>query len=103
MAVTFRTRNQSPVRAEKRRHQVFMTKLDDGSATRSLPLTTIAKPMNRFAACGDPRAEAQGARDDQGRNDRLVQNGPEGVAASAHVMGRPQDREPYWGYRRWSL
>jgi hypothetical protein len=42
------------VRAEKRRHQVFMTKLDDGSATRSLPL---AKPMNRFAACGDPRAE----------------------------------------------
>jgi hypothetical protein len=35
------------VRAEKRRHQVFMTKLDDGSATRSLPLTTIAKPMNR--------------------------------------------------------
>ena len=44
-------------RAEKRRHQVFMAKLDDASATRSLPLTTIAKPMNRFAACGDPRAE----------------------------------------------
>ena len=44
-------------RAEKRRHQVFMTKLDDASAMRSLPLTTIAKPMNRFAARGDPRAE----------------------------------------------
>jgi hypothetical protein len=28
--------------------------------------------MNRFAACGDPRA------DDQGRNDRLVQIGPKG-------------------------
>src|SRR5262249_12068350 len=25
---------------------------------RSLPLTPIAKPMNRFAACGDPRAES---------------------------------------------
>jgi hypothetical protein len=24
---------------------------------RSLRLTTIAKPMNRFAVCGDPRAE----------------------------------------------
>src|SRR5262245_37503068 len=24
---------------------------------RSMPLTTIAKPMNRFAACGDPWAE----------------------------------------------
>src|SRR5262245_9922795 len=24
---------------------------------RSLPLTTIAKPINRFTACGDPRAE----------------------------------------------
>jgi hypothetical protein len=43
--------------AEKRRHQVFMMKLDDASATRSLPLTTIAKPMNLFAACGDPKAE----------------------------------------------
>jgi hypothetical protein len=70
---------------------------DDASATRSLPLTTIAKPMNRFAACGDPRAErGQGSKDDQGRNDRLVQIGPEGLAASAHVMGRPQDRAPYW-------
>src|SRR3989454_5584764 len=77
---------------------------DDASATRSLPLTTIAKPMNRFAACGDPRAErGQGSKDDQGRNDRLVQIGPEGLAASAHVMGRPQDRAPYWGYRRWCL
>jgi hypothetical protein len=26
----------------KRRHQAFMAKLDDASATRSLPLTTIA-------------------------------------------------------------
>jgi len=79
----------------------FMTKLDDASATRSLSLTTIAKPMNRFAACGDPRAVgAQESKDDQGRNDRLVQIGPEGLAASAHVMGRPRDRAPYWGYRR---
>jgi hypothetical protein len=48
--------NAKPAR-NGHRHQVFMTKLDDASATRSLPLTTIAKPMNRFAVCGDPRAE----------------------------------------------
>jgi hypothetical protein len=33
----------------------------------------------------------------------VVQIGPEGFAASAHVMGRPQDRTPNWGYRRWCL
>src|SRR5262249_40074638 len=70
-----------------------------------LPLTTIAKPMNRFAACGDPRAERgpKDGKDDQGRNDRVVQIGPGGLAASAHVMGRPQDRAPHWGYRRRQL
>jgi hypothetical protein len=47
--------------------------------------------------CGGPRAErGQGSKDDQGRNDRLVQIGPEGFAASAHVVGHLQDRAPYW-------
>jgi hypothetical protein len=42
---------------------------------RSLPLTPIAKPMNRFAVC----CVTQGH--DQGRNDRVVQVGPEEFAA----------------------
>src|SRR5436190_9003912 len=67
--------------------------------TLALVLTRIAKPMNRLAACGDPRAEKGQRTDDQGRNDRVVQIGPEGLAASADVMGRPQDRVPHRGYR----
>src|SRR5262245_9026112 len=49
---------------------------------RSLPLTPMAKPMNRFAASGDPRAEGgpKDRKDDQGRNGRVVQIGPEGLA-----------------------
>jgi hypothetical protein len=45
--------------------------------------TTIAKPMNRFATCGDPRAEKgpRDRKDDQGRNDRVVQIGRNGLAA----------------------
>jgi hypothetical protein len=50
---------------------------------RLLVLTPIAKPMNRFAACGDPRAErgARNRKDDQGRNGRVVRIGPGGLAA----------------------
>src|SRR6476620_12080440 len=39
-------------------------------------------------------------KDDQGRNNRVVQIGPDGLAASAHFMGCAQDRGPHWGYRR---
>ena len=49
-------------------------------------LTPIAKSMNRFAVCSDPRAERPKERpkdrkDDQRRNDRVVQIGPDGLAA----------------------
>jgi len=55
--------------------------------------------MNRFAASGDPRAEKgpRGRKDDQGRNDRVVQIGPEGLATSAHVMGCPTKIAPLTG------
>ena len=47
-----------------------------------LVLTPMAKPMNRFAVCSDPRAERpKDRKDDQGRNDRVVQIGPGGLAA----------------------
>src|SRR5215471_12796862 len=47
-----------------------------------LVLTPMAKPMNRFAVCSDPRAERpKDRKDDQGRNDRVVQIGPDGLAA----------------------
>src|SRR5215471_11080576 len=60
------------------------------------------KPMNRFTACGDLRGRQRpkDRKDDQGRNDRVVQIGPNGLAASAHVMGCPEDRGLDWGYRR---
>jgi hypothetical protein len=52
---------QAEKRAEKRRHQVFMTKLDDASATQSLPLTTIAKTNEPL--CGGRRPKSKGAKD----------------------------------------
>src|SRR6476646_9478037 len=45
------------------------------------------------------RKRSKERKDDQGRNDRVVQIGPDGLAASAHVMGCPQDRAAHWGYR----
>src|SRR5262245_40850906 len=39
---------------------------------RLLVLTPIAKPMNRFAACGDPRAE-RGPRIEKMTNDEMIE------------------------------
>jgi hypothetical protein len=36
-----------------------MAKLDDASATRSLPLTTIAKPMNRLRRAALPKGRGR--------------------------------------------
>jgi len=46
-------------------------------------LTPIAKPMNRFAVCSDPRPETgpRSRTHDQRRNGRVVQIGPKGLAA----------------------
>src|SRR5262249_5022197 len=53
--------------------------------SRLLVLTPIAKPMNRFAVCSDPRAERpKDRKDDQGRNDRVVQIGPGGLASACY-------------------
>jgi hypothetical protein len=48
-----------------------------------LVLTAIGKPMNRFAACGDPRAQTgpKSRAYDRRRNGRVVQIGPKGLAA----------------------
>jgi hypothetical protein len=43
--------------------------------------------MNRFATCGNPRDRGRPNDDDERRNDRVVQIGPDGLAAPAHVMG----------------
>jgi len=64
------------------------------ASTRLLVLMPIARPMNRFAVC----CVTQGH--DQERNGRVVQIGPEELAAWAHVMGGPEDRAPHWGSRR---
>jgi hypothetical protein len=52
---------------------MFMAKSE--RKVRLLVLTPIAKPMNRFVVC----CVTQGH--DQGRNGRVVQIGPEGLAA----------------------
>src|SRR5262245_65867477 len=44
--------------------------------------------------------EAQDREDDRRRNDQVVQIGPERLAASAHVMGRPEDGAPHWDAER---
>ena len=49
------------------------------------------------------RKRSKERKDDQGRNDRVVQIGPDGLAASAHVMGCPQDRAAHWGYRTYQM
>jgi hypothetical protein len=69
---------------------------------RLLVLTPIPKPNEPLRGVRRPkgRERAKDRKDDQGRNGRVVQIGPDGLAASAHVMGRPQDRAPHWGYRR---
>ena len=41
----------------KQRHQVFMAKLDDASATRSLPLTTIAPAQSASLHRADKRSD----------------------------------------------
>jgi hypothetical protein len=50
---------------------------------RLLVLTPIGKPMNRFAVCSDPRAETgpRSRTHDQRRDGRVVQIGPNGLAA----------------------
>jgi hypothetical protein len=48
-------RKASPERRKQRAEQRSWRCVKRGA--RLLVLTTIAKPMNRFAACGDPRAE----------------------------------------------
>src|SRR5262245_40041728 len=69
---------------------------------RTFVLTTIAKNNEPLHGAQRPkgRDRPKDRKDDQGRNGRVVQIGPDGLAASAHVMGRLQDRAPHWGYRR---
>jgi hypothetical protein len=47
--------------------------------------------MNCFATCSDPtgRERPKDRKDDQGRNDRMFQIGPDGLAAwAAHKIAR---------------
>src|SRR6478672_6179907 len=62
-----------------------------------LVLTPIANTNEPFRGVRRPpkgQREAERSKDDQGRNDRVVQIGPDGRAASSSVMGCPQDRAP---------
>src|SRR6478672_3310198 len=66
------------------------------------PLCPLSEANEPFRGLRRPtgRQRPKDRKDDQGRNDRVVQIGPDGLAASAHVMGCPQNRGPHWGYRR---